>query len=131
MPFQKYSIEKDELVNLFQKWRHLLILWKENIFTYVLGMWHSFFQLWVGGYDLLLAGCDLCYLGVSGCGWVWPFLAGCGWVWVSAGGCGWVHGLYRFVQQLADDFISHVRLKDFDIYYFKFVSLSQDLLIII
>ena len=35
-----------------------------------------------------------------------------------------MHGLYRFVQQLADDFISHVRLKDFDIYHFKFVSLS-------
>ena len=107
MPFQKYSIEKDELVNLFQKWRHLLILWKGNIYTYVLDTWHSLFQLCVGGYDLLLAGCDLFYLGVGGCGWVWPFLgrvwlgvgecdlflAECGWVWVSVGGCGWEHGL--------------------------------------
>ena len=42
-----------------------------------------------------------------------------------------MHGLHRFVRQLTEDFISQVRLKDFDIYYFKFVSLSQDLLIII
>ena len=115
MPFPKYSIEKDELVNLFQKLRHLLILWKGDIYTYVLNMWHSLFQLCVGGYDLVLAGCDLFYLGVGGCGWVlpfywlggggcgwvwpfflagyewvWPFLTGCGWVWVSVGGYGWV-----------------------------------------
>ena len=115
MPFPKYSIEKDELVNLFQKLRHLLILWKGDIYTNVLNMWHSLFQLYVGGYDLVLAGCDLFYLGLGGCGWVlpfywlggggcgwvwpfflagyewvWPFLTGCGWVWVSVGGYGWV-----------------------------------------
>ena len=73
---------------------------------YVLDTWHSFFLLCVGGYGLLLAGCDLFYLGVvgvgecdlfwldvAGCGRVtffWlgvdecdRFLAGCGWVWVS------------------------------------------------
>ena len=80
---------------------------------HVLDMWHSFFQLCVGGCDHFLAGCgwlwvfttfiwlgiggcDFFWLGVSGCGWVWPvltgcvgvgqcdlFLAGCGWVWVS------------------------------------------------
>ena len=33
----------------------------------------TFFWLGVGGYDLF-------GLGVSGCGWVWPFL---GWVWVG------------------------------------------------
>ena len=104
MAFQKYSIEKNELVNLFQKWRHLLLLWKGNIYTYVLDTWHSLFQLCVGGYDLLLTGCDLF---LSGCGWVWVsvtffwlgvsecdlFLAWCGWVWV--GGCGWVSA--RFI----------------------------------
>ena len=68
MPFQKYSIEKDELVNFFQKWTHLLILWKENTYKYVLDTLHYLFQLCVGGYDLLLARCDLFYLGVGGCG---------------------------------------------------------------
>ena len=101
MLFQKYSIEKDEEVNLFQKWRHLLILRKNNVFTYVLDTWHNFFQLYVGRYDLLLAGRGLFYLGVAGWGWVWPFF---GWVWVSVtffwlgvcecdlslAGCGWV-----------------------------------------
>ena len=91
----------------FQKWRHLLIVWKDNIFMYVLDTWHSFFLLCVGGYGLLLAGCDLFYLGVvglgecdlfwldvAGCGRVWPSF---GWVWMSVtvfwlgvGGCGWV-----------------------------------------
>ena len=91
----------------FQKWRHLLIVWKDNIFTYVLDTWHSFFLLCVGGYGLLLAGWDLFYLGVvglgecdlfwldvAGCGRVWPSF---GWVWMSVtvfwlgvGGCGWV-----------------------------------------
>ena len=114
MPFQKYSIEKDELVNLFQKWRHLLILWKGNTFTYVLDSDILSFCLCVGGYDLLLAGCDLFYLGLGGCGWVRPFLARCGWVWMSVtffwvgvgecdlfwlgvGRCGWVWPFFGWV----------------------------------
>ena len=74
---------------------------KREYFTYVLDTWHSFFQLCVGGYDLLLAGCDIINLVVGGCGWVWPFVTffglgvgGCGSVWpfsgwllVSVGGC--------------------------------------------
>ena len=66
--------------------------------TYVLGMWHSFFQLCVSGYDLLLAGWDLCYQGVSGCGWVWPFF---GWVWVSLGKCGWMWVSAQFISVCA------------------------------
>ena len=123
MPFQKYSIEKDELVNLFQKWRHLLILWKGNIYTYVLDRWHSLFQLCVGGYDLLLAGCDLFYLSVGGCEWVWPFfgwvwvgvgewnlfclgVGGWRWVWVGVDECGWVHSLQPLVKDMCFNLIN-------------------------
>ena len=87
---------------------------KRKYFYVCVGQWHSFFLLCVGGYDLLLAGCDLFYLGLGGCGWVRPFLARCGWVWMSVtffwvgvgecdlflagvGGCGWVWPFFDWV----------------------------------
>ena len=87
---------------------------KRKYFYVCVGQWHSFFLLCVGGYDLLLAGCDLFYLGLGGCGWVRPFLARCGWVWMSVtffwvgvgecdlfwlgvGRCGWVWPFFGWV----------------------------------
>ena len=51
------------------------------------------FWLGVGECGWVWVSVTFFWLGVGGCGWVWLFLAECGWVWVSVGGCGWVHGL--------------------------------------
>ena len=89
MPFQKYSIEKDELVNLFQKWRQLLILWKGDTCSYISCVKHVTFFLSVmfGRVWPFLAGHGWMWLFLAGCGWVWvsvPFFC---WVWVDVGGC--------------------------------------------
>ena len=114
MPFQKYSIEKDEQFNLFQKWRHLLILWKGNTYKYI-----SCVRVWVGVgvCDIFLVGCRWMWVGMTFFGWVWVgvggydhfwlsvgwcdffwlnvggrdhFLAACEWVWPFFAGCGWL-----------------------------------------
>ena len=90
-----------------KSWRHLLILWKWNIFTYVLDTWHSFFQLCVGGHDVLWLGVTFfgwvwlsvaeCDLFLAGCGWVWVSVTFFGWVWVGVGECGWMWVSARFI----------------------------------
>ena len=64
-------------------------------------------------YGWIWMGMSFFWLGVGGCGWVWPFfswvwvarggcdlfLAGCGWVWPFFG-CGWVWVSARFITAL-------------------------------